>query len=57
MSTVTGGVASATTSSPIKLCQLEQRSSSITDVIQNQQQQQTMLFAAMAMRARPMTRA
>jgi hypothetical protein len=58
MSTVTGGVASATsTSSSLQLYQLKQLSHSITDVVKNQQAQQqqttqTMLFAAMAMRMR-----
>jgi len=58
MTTVTGGVATATSTLPSQqLFALRHLSHSISDVVKNQQSQQqqatqTMLFAALAMRAR-----
>jgi hypothetical protein len=57
MCTITGGVASATSSSPIQLCQLRHLSHAVSDVVAQQRQRQQsstqmLLMAAMFARAR-----
>jgi hypothetical protein len=57
MTTITGGVASATSSSPISVNALRHLSHAITDVVDQQRQQQQssnqmLLMAAMVARAR-----
>lgn len=57
MTTITGGVASATTSSPIQLSQLRHLRHAISDVVDQQRQQQQssnqmLLMAAMVARSR-----